>query len=111
MNPNRATLVRVDDREGQGSCGACGREGLRWVAILSDGSAVGLECARAVIGYRPARRDYSWMADYRPVAEHRDCGDVLVLWERDGRTRETANGHLTAAGGVRREWERRGWLR
>jgi len=36
-------VVKVEDREGTGTCTACGREGLRWIVTLSDGTQVGTE--------------------------------------------------------------------
>lgn len=106
------TLARVEDREGEGTCAACGREGLRWIAILSDGTGVGLECAKRVLGFRPAPASYNWIADFTAVAEHHDYAVVYVLWQhkRGNATRETRNGALTQVGGVRAEWARRGWL-
>jgi hypothetical protein len=107
------TMERIDDCEGDGTCGACGREGLRWVVTLSDGSRVGLECAKKLVGFRPAPHTYNWVADYEPVAEYRDGRDVFVMWQHKTRniTRETLNGHLHSVGGVRSDWQRRGWGR
>lgn len=114
----RVTLVRVEDREGAGTCLVCGREGLRWVCVLSDGSQVGTECAKPVLGWKPTPQQYKWTPDYRPVAEH-DDGElpsggrcIYVLWQHKtgSTTRETRNGRLTAVGGARDDWQRRGWL-
>lgn|SRR5574342_47012 len=108
------TLVisKIEDREFEGECGECGRHGLRWVAILSDGSAVGLECAKRVLGYRPAPATYQWVSDFEPVAEHTEHAQTWVMWQRKGgtATRETLNGRLVAVGGVRADWLKRGWL-
>ena len=43
-------VVRYEDAEGDGRCGHCDREGLRWLAHLSDGTAVGTGCMRKVLG-------------------------------------------------------------
>lgn len=97
------TLVKIEDHEGDGTCGACGREGLRWVATLSDDSTVGMECAKAVMGFKPAPKDYKWTADYRPVAKHvTGYGAAVVLWEHKigGPSRLTVDGRLTVVGGA-----------
>lgn len=105
-------LVKVEDHEGDGRCGECGREGLRWIARLSDGSGVGLECSKKLLGYRPGPKTYDWVAHFLPVAEYHDYGNTYVLWRhKTGKeTRETLNGHLVAVGGCAQEWVERGWL-
>lgn len=107
----QVTLHKMEDHEGFGICAACGREGLRWIARLSDGSGVGTECAKAALGFKPAPKSYNWVADYRPVAEHTDAGAHLILWQHKTgtATRETTDGYLTAVGGVRAAWTARGW--
>ncbi|OZD23790.1 hypothetical protein CH253_07975 [Rhodococcus sp. 06-156-3C] len=109
---NALTLVKVENREGDGRCAECEREGLTWVAILSDGSGVGLECSKRVLGFRPVAKSYAWVADFEAVAEFSEYGDTFVLWQhRSGsETRETRNGALVAVGGVRGAWQRKGWL-
>jgi hypothetical protein len=112
MSTAAVTLTKIEDHEGSGTCGQCGREGLRWVATMSDGSLVGLECAKKIIGYRPSPDSYRWVADYVATAEHAEYKQSYVLWtHRCGNgTRETCNGVLTAVGGVSKQWERKGWL-
>ena len=107
-----AKLVKVEDFEGDGRCAVCGREGLRWIATLDDGRQVGLECAQAAIGFRPAAADYRWAADFHVIAEYSEYGDTWALWKHKDRnaTRETRNGALMAVGGCRRTWIERGWL-
>ena len=109
---NKLQVTKVTDHEGEGRCGQCGREGLRWVVSLSDGSAVGTECAKAVLGWKPATRDYAWTRDFRPVAEHAEYGDSYVLWQHvtGTQTRTTTNGRLTSVGGQRDYWKTQGWL-
>lgn len=112
------SLVRVEDREGEGVCQACDRDWLRWVCILSDGTEVGTECAKSLLGYKPTPKSYAWVSEFVPVAEHRDgivmggAPAVWVLWQHKtgSATRETLNGSLQAVGGVLQAWERRGWL-
>lgn len=97
------TVVKIQDREGDGECGACGRTGLRWVVTLSDGSTVGTECTKRILGIAVAPANYAWTRDYEPVAEKViDYGTVnLVLWRSKatgvaGRT--THNGVLYFVG-------------
>lgn len=105
-------LVHVEDHEGDGTCGTCGREGLRWIAVLSDGQRLGFECAKAALGYKPAPRDFAWQAHFTLTEVHHEYGDTYGLWRAKvgGQTRETRNGHLTQVGGVPAEWSARGWL-
>lgn len=110
MTP-RLTITKIEDHEGNGRCSACDREGLRWICTLSDSTTVGTECAKKLVGYKPAPKQYQWVADFAPVAEHVDGGSVFVLWQhkQGTATRETCDGHLSSVGGVRQEWTRRGW--
>jgi len=112
MTTTTLTITRIDDREGAGECSSCGRRGLRWIATLSDGSAVGLECAKKILGWKPTPTSYNWIADFGPVAEHAEYGAVYVLWEHKTRnqTRETRNGTLISVGGCRADWTKKGWL-
>lgn len=112
----KPTLVRVEDREGEGRCGACEREGLRWVCVLSDGTEVGTECAKVALGWKPTPKSYTWTADYTPVAEHTECAGtssevVWVLWQHKSgtATRMTRGGALDTVGGARGVWTQRGW--
>ncbi len=112
----KLTIARIDDHEGDGDCSNCGRTGLRWIATLSDGSKVGLECAKKLLGFRPAPAAYQWVGFFEPVAEHveRYGYDTVtwVLWQRKGgaETRETRNGVLMTVGGCRKDWTKKGWL-
>jgi hypothetical protein len=105
------TLVKVTDHEGHGVCGLCQREGLRWICTLSDGSTCGVECAKRVMGWKPAPKSYAWAADFTAVAEHREGTQVFVLWRHKTgtATRETLCGGLQQVGGVERSWTQRGW--
>jgi hypothetical protein len=108
----RLHIVKIEDHEGDGTCTACGREGLRWIVTLSDGTQVGTECTKRVTGAKPAPKSYTWVGDFRIVAEHDEYGTSYVLWQhKDGReTRETRDGTLTAVGGIRQAWAWRGWI-
>lgn len=108
----RLHIVKIEDHEGDGTCTVCGREGLRWIVTLSDGTQVGTECTKRALGYAITPAKHKWTTAFRPVAEHTDCGSTYVLWEaRTGNgTRETRDGHLTVVGGVRQAWAGRGWI-
>jgi hypothetical protein len=117
MTAATITISRIDDTGGDGECSSCGRGGIRWLITLSDGSAVGIECARKVLGFRPAPKTYDWIADFTAVAEHAVTYpngevDTYVMWQhKTGReTRETCNGILVTVGGVRTDWTKKGWL-
>lgn len=109
----RPRILKVQDHEGDGRCQACGREGLRWIATLTDGTTVGLECAKKATGLTPpTANQVAWTAHFTPIAQHNDGADAFALWQHvtGQQTRETRNGHLTAVGGARQTWEARGWL-
>lgn len=109
----KVTLVKIEDHEGTGECSACPKKGLRWVATMSDGMRVGLECAKKIMGYKITPDNYKWTADFVQVAEHRSGTDVYVLWTRkDGKAKTvgTQNGVLYSVGGTRKEWIADGWL-
>lgn len=112
MTATTPTLWKIEDHEGHGECSACPKTGLRWVATLSDGSTVGLECAKKMIGYRPAPTAYNWINDFEAIAEHHGIGSLYVLWRHKTRnqTRETRNGALTSIGGAHAEWLKEGWI-
>lgn len=105
-------LSHVENHEGDGTCGACAREGLRWIAVLSDGQRVGMECAKALLGFKPAPSSFRWVEHFTLVATHTEGRQTFNLWQaRTGeQTRQTMNGNLDQIGGARSEWGRRGWL-
>ncbi len=78
------TVWRVEDHEGNGECQRCGRTGLRWVTYLSDGSRVGGECVKRLMGWAPTAKNFSWLTGMTLVAEADSCGDRFTLW-RSGR--------------------------
>ncbi|AVO21288.1 hypothetical protein SEA_TRYPO_79 [Mycobacterium phage Trypo] len=87
MNANTAAaaaakleLVKVEDHEGTGECPACGRTGLRWICVMNDGSRAGVECAKKLLGYRPAPKHYNWVPEFTAVAEYVEAGpDVRAV--------------------------------
>ncbi|WP_159599131.1 hypothetical protein [Agromyces humi] len=104
------TLTMVEDADGDGVCGHCGREGIRWLATFDDGAKVGLQCARKHLGVKVSVKDVAWSTGFRPVAQHREHGLTFVLWDNGRMTNTTRNGLLDAVGGERAVWERNGWL-
>jgi hypothetical protein len=73
-------ITRYEDHEYDGTCGTCGREGLRWIVVLSDGSRVGVECTKRVLGWKPAPRDYTWVAGMTVAAEATRYGATFAVW-------------------------------
>lgn len=111
----RVTIREIQDtsdHDEPGTCGECGRQGLRWVAILSTGAAVGLECAKPILGYKPQPKSYNWLADFTAVARYQEGDALHILYQhRTGTaTRSTTNGSTTLVGGARAAWTQRGWL-
>lgn len=102
-------IVKVEDHEGDGRCSSCNREGLRWVVTLSDGTMVGTECSKKILGIKVAPADHRWTRDFTPADQRTtDGGTIEVLWQHKTRnvTALTRDGHLTTMGGARKEWER-----
>lgn len=101
-NTQKITVWKVEDHEGNGECSACGRTGLRWVTFLSDGSRVGGECAKKILGWAPTKAKFSWLTGMTLIAEKSvDNGHGhAVLWQsQSGRGGALAiNGYLQAAG-------------
>jgi hypothetical protein len=104
--------VKIEDYEGNGACAECGRESLRWIVTLSDGTQVGVECSAKVCGEKFARKTYVWTAEFAPVAEYCDATGAYVLWQHKAgaETRTTRNGLLIGIGGQRAAWQKFGWV-
>jgi hypothetical protein len=108
METTTATVSHITDAEGFGTCAACGREGLRWLVHFnqSDQLPVGLECAKAVLGFKPAPKSYNWMDGYtatRTVVEcegHPRQATWVLYTHTSGRTASTRNGVLQVVGGA-----------
>jgi hypothetical protein len=112
---NTTTKVNIEvirDHEGDGRCGVCGREGLRWVAYLSDGRQVGMECAKPIIGFRPTPKSYQWVADFEEIASYSECGSTCTLYrhKRRAQTAWARDGFLVAVGGAEQDWKEWGWV-
>lgn len=105
MTETTATVSHITDEEGFGVCGACGREGLRWLVHFNQNlQPVGLECAKAVLGFKPAPKAYNWMAGYTATRTLVECEGhpqqtTWVLYTNaSGRTVSTRNGALQVIG-------------
>ena len=99
------TVVRVEDCEYEGTCSICGKEGVRWVVIMSDGSRVGGECAKKLLGWKPSARNYSWVTNLSPVSTRVvPCLGNVVLWESKSKAYGviSVNGNKQASGSF--EW-------
>ncbi|MGP5043583.1 hypothetical protein ACTXJR_06065 [Glutamicibacter ardleyensis] len=106
-----AKVLYVENTEGDGSCGHCGREGLKYVAHLKDGGAVGLSCARKLMGVTITPKEIAWTAGYEVIATYVDLGNFHALWKDSaGRTRSTKNGYCYSIGGQIPAWKKLGWL-
>lgn len=102
---SKITVVRVEDHEYDGTCGMCGKEGVRWMVVLDDGSQVGGECAKKILGWAPTSKKFSWVTGMTPVisASGRMDGNVTV-WKHENGVRGaiSVNGHPQTFGPI--EW-------
>lgn len=80
------TVWKVEDHEGNGECRECGKTGLRWVTVLSDGSRVGGECAKRILGWAPTARKFGWVTGKTAIAERTEFGARFVLWTNSAAT-------------------------
>jgi hypothetical protein len=106
------TVLKIEDHGGEGICTACGKEGLRWVSILSDGSRVGGECAKKIMGWKPTAKSHAWVTGLHIIAEG-DMSPVqyAVLWsdETGRRGAVSINGVANVSGPLdwcRQEYDR-----
>lgn len=107
MTTTKLHITKVEDHEGMGRCGHCEREGLRWIVVLSDGTSVGTECAKRVLGYTLKPASYTWMTGYAPIAEYSNKWETAVVYANAaGRTNLVVNGHLQVIGAGMREFTR-----
>ena len=103
MDASKPTVVRVEDREHEGTCGMCGKEGVRWIVVLDDGSQVGGECAKKILGWAPTSKKFSWVTGMTPVitAWSRMDGHVTVWQHENGvRAAISINGYPMTFGGI-----------
>lgn len=111
MTTETLTVSHITDEESFGVCSACDREGLRWLVHFNQNHLpVGLECAKKVLGFKPAPKSYNWMNGFTVTrtfveGEGRDWAVTFVLYTHtNGRTAMTRNGNLTHMGGADRAW-------
>ena len=101
-NTESLKVVKVEDHEGDGECRACGRTGLRWIVTLSDGSQIGTECAKKILGIKVTPKAHEWTSAFVAVAQKTYFQYEVVLWQSKatGKAgRITFNGNLQAVGG------------
>ncbi|AYQ99345.1 hypothetical protein PBI_CANTARE_125 [Brevibacterium phage Cantare] len=104
-------VAYVENVEGDGMCGHCNRTNLKYVATMTDGSKVGLSCAKKLMGVTITPKDVKWASNYTVEATFIEYGQTYALWVSDkGQTRTTKNGLLVGIGGQRPVWEKRGWI-
>lgn len=98
-------VVEVQDHEGFGVCGHCGREGLRWIVVLSDGTSLGSGCMKKVLGWNVAPKKIQWAAGYEKSL---DLAENLALYTHKARPEfgVIARGPFLQASGPT-EWLRR----
>jgi hypothetical protein len=98
----KLTVWKVEDHEGTGECSECGKTGLRWVTFLSDGSRVGGECAKRILGWAPTKSKFSWLTGMTVVDEkaiHNGTGHAVLMRSESGRTGVMAvNGNAIVSG-------------
>ena len=97
---SKPTITKVLDREGEGECQECGRTNVRWVAVLSDGSTVGGECAKKITGQVFSPTKYAPLAGAREVISGLDCGTTWTVLEGPSRAFLAANGLPKASGSL-----------
>jgi len=99
----KPTVVRVEDCEYEGTCTMCGRENVRWIVIFDDGSRVGGECAKKILGWAPTAKKFSWVTGMKPfiTASSRMDGNVTV-WKHENGVRGaiSVNGYPQTFGGI-----------
>ena len=87
-------------REGEGCCQECGRTNVRWIAVLSDGSTVGSECAKKITGQAFSPAKYAPLAGAVEVASGIDCGATWTLFANGPRGILTLNGMPQVVGSL-----------
>jgi hypothetical protein len=100
MTTTKPTITKVLDRQGEGCCQECGRTNVRWVAVLSDGSTVGGECAKKITGQVFSLKKYAPLAGAHEVISGLDCGTTWTVLEGPGRAFLAANGLPKASGSL-----------
>ena len=115
MNTNTDTkaphVIRVEDHEYEGTCSHCGREGLRWIVVMSDGATIGSGCMKKALGIpAPAPASYRWVSNYTMTAEYVNrAGQSYALWQHRNKVQGciSINGNQQVIGGyaaIEKEW-------
>jgi hypothetical protein len=102
MITEKLTAIKVENCEGDGECSRCNRTGLIWVVTLSDGTRVGGECAKILLGWKPTKASHSWVTGMTVAAEKTVGARHIVLWVKGNRAAVAINGNLQTSGPV--EW-------
>ena len=92
MTTTKLSITKVLDREGEGCCQECGRTNVRWIAVLSDGSTVGSECAKKITGQAFSPAKYAPLAGATEIASGLDCGATWTLFSNGARGILALNG-------------------
>lgn len=92
MTTTKPSITKVLDREGEGCCQECGRTNVRWIAVLSDGSTVGSECAKKITGQAFSPAKYAPLAGATEIASGLDCGATWTLFANGARGILALNG-------------------
>jgi hypothetical protein len=100
MDMTKLTVAKVLDREHEGVCQECDKQNLRWVLVLSDGSMVGVECARKLTGEAFTAKKVEWVAGAVEVASGIDCGATVVLYRRGNGAVIAVDGRPMMMGGM-----------
>ena len=96
----KLTVVKVLDREHEGVCQECDKQNLRWILVLSDGSTVGIECAKKLTGAAFTAKKVEWVAGAVEVASGMDCGATVVLYRRGDGAVIAVDGRPMMTGGM-----------
>lgn len=106
MSENKVTVIKVTDYEYEGTCTACGKESVRWIVSLSDGSHVGGECAKKILGWAPTAKGFSWVTGMTAIVEEIIEGQSIVVWADESNTSGviSVNGQPQQSGSM--EWVR-----
>jgi len=98
---NNLTITKIEDREGQGICQHCSREGLRWIVILSDGSSVGLDCAKELTGCRSNGWNLQWTKAAIEMAHGTDGFQFFTLYFNGREGFLVVDGRLSSMGDLK----------
>ena len=93
----------IQDCEYDGTCTMCGKEGVRWIVVMSDGSRVGGECAKKLLGWKPTAKNFSWVTGMKPAFNVFVLGyGNVVVWKSKNQVTGaiSVNGHPMMFGSI-----------